>query len=52
MNSLTVQLAILTVTFARVTAYAKYSGNENRDVAFLGGFTGLMGLCTAVAAMV
>lgn len=47
---LTMQLGLLTVTFVWAAAYAKYLGNDNRDVALLGGFSGLMGVCTAATA--
>ena len=48
----TLLLAALTVTLAGVTVHAWRLGNEKRDVALLGVFSGLLGCGTVVAALV
>jgi uncharacterized membrane protein YadS len=51
MDTSTIVLAILTATLAAVTFHAWRIGNEKRDVALLGVFSGLCGVGTAVAAV-
>lgn len=52
MVSSTLLLAILTATLAGVTFQAWRLGNEKRDVALLGAFSGLLGVGTVVTAVV
>ena len=47
MNTITLLLAILTVTLVGVTFHAWRLGNEQRDVALLGVFSALCGAGTA-----
>jgi hypothetical protein len=47
MDTATFLLALLTVTLAGVTFHAWRLGNERRDVALLGVFSGLLGAGTA-----
>ena len=51
MDTSTLLFAILTTTLVGVTFHAWRLGNEKRDVALLGVFSGLCGVGTAVAAM-
>jgi hypothetical protein len=51
MDSGTLLLAILTATLLGVTFHAWRLGNDRRDVALLGVFTGLLGTGTAVTAL-
>lgn len=51
MDTSTLLFAILTATLAGVTFHAWRLGNEKRDVALLGVFSGLCGVGTAVAAI-
>ena len=51
MDTSTLLLAILTATLVGVTFNAWRLGNEKRDVALLGVFSGLCGVGTAVTAI-
>ena len=51
MDNSTLPLAILTICLAGVTFHAWHLGNEKRDVALLGVFSGLLGLGTAASAI-
>jgi 4-amino-4-deoxy-L-arabinose transferase-like glycosyltransferase len=51
MDTLTIFFAVLTLCLVGVTVHAKRLGNEKRDVAFLGVFSGLLALGTAVSAI-
>lgn len=51
MDTSTVLLAMLTATLAGVTAQAWRLGNEKRDIALLGVFSGLCGVGTAFTAI-
>jgi hypothetical protein len=51
MDTGTLILAILTTALAGVTFHAWRLGNERRDVALLGTFSGLCGVGTTVAAI-
>lgn len=48
MDTSTLLFAILTATLVGVTIHAWRLGNEKRDVALLGAFSGLCGVGTAV----
>ena len=48
METSTLTSAILAVTLAAVTLYAWRLGNEKRDVALLGAFSGLFGVIAVV----
>ncbi len=50
MNTTTLIFAVLTAALAAVAIQAFRIGNEKRDVALLGAFSGLCGLATAVSA--
>lgn len=50
MNTASLLFAILTVCLIGVTFHAWHLGNEKRDVALLGVFSGLMGAGTALTA--
>ena len=52
MDPLTLSLTLLTATLTAVTWMARRMGNEPRDVALLGVSSGLLGLGTAVSAIV
>lgn len=51
MDTSTLLFAIMTVTLVPVTFHAWRPGNEKRDVALLGAFSGMRGVGTAVAAI-
>jgi len=51
MDNSTLLFAILTICLVGVTFHAWRLGNEKRDVALLGVFSGLMGVGTAVSAL-
>lgn len=51
MDTSTLLLALLTATLACVTFHAWRLGNEKRDVALLGVFSGLCGVGTAATAI-
>ena len=51
MDTSTLLFAILTSTLVGVTFHAWRLGNEKRDVALLGVFSGLCGVGTVAAAM-
>lgn len=51
MGTSTLIFAILTICLVGVTFHAWRLGNEKRDVALLGVFSGLMGVGTAVSAL-
>jgi hypothetical protein len=51
MGTSTILFAILTATLVGVTFHAWRLGNETRDVALLGEFSGLCGVGIAVAAI-
>jgi hypothetical protein len=51
MDTSTLLLALLTATLAGVTFHAWRLGNEKRDVALLGVFSGLCGVGTTVTAI-
>ena len=51
MDTSTLLFAILTATLVGVTFHAWRLGNEKRDVVLLGVFSALMGMGTAVAAI-
>jgi hypothetical protein len=51
MDTSTLLFAILTRCLVGVTFHAWRLGNEKRDVVLLGVFSGLMGMGTAVAAI-
>lgn len=52
MDTITIIFAVLTATLVGVTFNAWRLGNEMRDVALLGAFSGLCGVGTTVAAIV
>lgn len=52
MDTGTLIFAILTATLAAVTFHAWRLGNEKRDVALLGVFSGLSGVGTVVSTVV
>jgi len=52
MDTSTLLFAILTATLAGVTFHAWRLGNEKRDVALLGVFSGLLGVGTVVTVVV
>ena len=52
MDTSTLLFAILTICLVGVTFHAWRLGNEKRDVVLLGLFSGLMGVGTAVSAIV
>ncbi len=49
MDTSTLLLTILTISLVSVTLLAWRLGNEKRDVALLGAFSGLMGAGTAIS---
>jgi uncharacterized membrane protein YadS len=51
MDTGTLLLAMMTVTLVGATFHARRLGNEKRDVALLGAFSGMCGVRTAVAAI-
>lgn len=51
MDTSTLLFAILTICLVGVTFHAWRLGNEKRDVALLGVFSGLLGVGTAVSAI-
>ncbi len=51
MDTITTSLAILSAALAVVAFQAWRLGNEKRDVALLGAFSGLFGVGTAVSAI-
>ena len=51
MDTSTLLFAIITATLVGVTFHAWRLGNEKRDVALLGVFSGLLGVGTAVTAI-
>ena len=51
MDTSTILFAILTLCLGGVTFQAWRLGNEKRDIALLGVFSALMGMGTAVAAI-
>jgi hypothetical protein len=51
METSTLLFAILTVSLVGVTFHAFRLGNDRRDVALLGVFSGLLGVGTAVSAL-
>ncbi len=48
MDTTTLSLIILTITLVAVTFLAWRQGNEKRDLALLGVFSGLLGTGTAI----
>lgn len=52
MDTSTLLLALMAATLAGVTFHAWHLGNERRDVALLGVFSGLCGAGAAVTAIV
>lgn len=52
MDTSTLLFALLTATLAAVTFQAWRLGNERRDVALLGVFSGLLGVGTVVTSIV
>ena len=50
MDSPTLLLGLMTLALIGVTFQAWRMGNEKRDVALLGAFSGMLGLGTALAA--
>ena len=51
MDTLTLVLAFLSICLVGVTVHAWRLGNERRDVALLGAFSGLMGAGAAASAI-
>jgi hypothetical protein len=51
MDTLTLVLAILSISLVGVTFHAWRLGNENRDIALLGVFSGLLGAGAAASAI-
>jgi uncharacterized membrane protein YadS len=52
MDSTTIAFGLMTLTLAGVAWHARRLGNDRRDVALLGAFSGLCGVGAAVAAVI
>lgn len=52
MDTFTLLAGVMTITFAAVAFHAWRLGNEKRDVALLGVFSGLFGVGTAASLLV